>query len=86
MSDTEIEEMSTYDSKKMIKRRVRQTVFNELEELKNSHSKVKVNKYNNFDHPQTYINCKEITIRQCALLPPLPPLKYVQILKNVQST
>ena len=35
MSDTEIEEMSTYDSKKMIKRRVRQTVFNELEELKN---------------------------------------------------
>ena len=38
---------------------VRQTALNKLEELKNSHSKVNQNKYNNFDHPQTYLNCKK---------------------------
>ena len=45
LTETEIRNMSEQDYKTLIKNSVRQTAFDELQLIKESHSKVKNNKY-----------------------------------------
>ena len=68
MNDKEIEDMTENDYKKLIKSKVRQTAFNELEALKESHSKVLQNKYDGLNNPQDYIKCKTMSSNQCSIL------------------
>ena len=58
--------MSEY--KKLVKTQARSTAFDELEALKDSHSKVELNKYTNMNNPQGYITSKSMTKRQISIL------------------
>ena len=55
MSDEEIQAMYSDDFKEHVKNKVRKLAFKELEERKNSHEKVRDNKYENLKHPQEYL-------------------------------
>ena len=68
IEDKYIEDMPEDEYKKLIKNKVREAAFCELEALKNSHSKVSHNQYNGLNKPQEYIKCKTLSSKQCAIL------------------
>ena len=68
LTDEQIVQMQEVDYKKLIKSRVNITAFNELEQLKQGHSKVKDNIYTDFKHIQPYFLNRNITNRQMSLM------------------
>ena len=68
MTDEQIVQMQELDYKKLIKNKVNSTAFNELEQLKEGHSKVRDNIYTDFKHIQPYFLNRNITNRQMSLM------------------
>ena len=68
MSEQLIEEMPLPVFKKLVKTHVRISAFKYLEGLKNSHNKVKENKYKHFSSLQEYITSKELSDTQISIL------------------
>ena len=68
MSDDHIAGMPSEDYKKYIKETVHEKAFQDLQKIKNSHSKVKENVYSNMKHPQTYFTNKNISFRQSSII------------------
>ena len=60
--------MPSEDYKKYIKETVHEKAFQDLQKIKNSHSKVKENVYSNMKHPQTYFTNKNISFRQSSII------------------
>ena len=63
MEDKDIESISEYDYKRLIKGQVRKAAFAELEEIRSGHSKVSQNNYSGIDRPQPYIINTSISSR-----------------------
>ena len=59
---------SPTDFKSFIKKKIRNAAFQYLKQIKGEHSKVRENKYVNFDYPQQYLTSKLFSNKQCALL------------------
>ena len=68
ISEKLIEEMPLPVFKKLVKSYVRNSAFKYLEGLKDSHNKVKENKYKHFSSPQEYITSKELSNTQISIL------------------
>ena len=68
LSDNEIANMDCLGFKKLVKRSVRNAAFKDLETLKESHEKVKKNKYNNLNKPQEYISSNLFNNTEVSLL------------------
>ena len=68
MNDHEVERMSEYEYKTHIKKHIRKAAFEELEEIRSSHSKVSQNKYSGLNRPQEYLRDRSITSKQSSLL------------------
>ena len=68
MSDEQIEQMHVSDYKKLIKNRAHDAAFEELQSLKEGHSKVKDNMYTDFKHMQPYFFNKNISNRQISIM------------------
>ena len=68
MSDELIAQIPEAEYKKLIKSKVNETAFKELENLKEGHSKVRDNVYLDFKHIQPYLRNKNITNRQSSIL------------------
>ena len=61
LSDNQIYGMGSIDYKKLVKKKVRDTAYKKLEDVKKPHSKVKDNLYMNLNKPQEYLLNEEIT-------------------------
>ena len=68
INDEQIASTSPTDFKSFIKKKIRNTAFQYLEKIKGEHSKVRENKYVNFDKPQQYLTSKLFSNKQCAIL------------------
>ena len=68
ISENSIESLSVSEYKKLVKTQARSTAFDELEALKDSHSKVELNKYINMNNPQGYITSESMTNKQISIL------------------
>ena len=68
MSDDIISQMPELEYKKLIKSAVYDTAFNELQLLKESHSKVRENSYTDLKHMQPYFSNRKISNRQISLI------------------
>ena len=68
LSETEIEQLSVYDYKTIIKKNVKNAALTELMLIQQGHKKVEHNQYTNFEGPQDYITSKDITNTQCKIL------------------
>ena len=60
--------MQEDEYKKLIKKCVHDTAFNELQQLKESHSKVRDNQYEDLQHIQPYFSNRKLTHRQISLM------------------
>ena len=63
-----IQSMNVTDFKNIVKTSVRNAAFKKLQALKESHSKVEHNQYDNLNHPQVYLTSETITNQQCSIL------------------
>ena len=68
MTDEHIAQMHEGDYKKLIKNKVYHTAFEELELLKEGHSKVSENIYTNLNHIQPYFTNRKLTHRQISIM------------------
>ena len=68
LSESEIASMPVDKFKEIIKTKVRKAAFEELENMKNSHEKVKENKYKNLKRPQEYMVSSMLTNEEVSLL------------------
>ena len=68
MSDDLIAQMQEAEYKKLIKRTVYDTAFNELQLLKESHSKVRGNIYTDLKQMQSYFSNRKISNRQMSIM------------------
>ena len=68
MSDENVAQMPVYEYKKLIKSKFHDTAFNELEELKEGHSKVRDNYYSDFKNIQPYFKNRNISNRGTSLM------------------
>ena len=68
MSDEDIMKTPASIFKQLIKKKVRELVFNELEAVKSNHSKVKHIVHKGMKHPQGYLVSGELSNSQCKML------------------
>ena len=68
MTDEQILQMTELDYKKLIKSKVLSTAYDELELLKQGHSKVRDNIYTDVKHIQPYLLNRKISNRQMSIL------------------
>ena len=68
MSDDHIAQMHESEYKKLIKRKVYYTAFMELEQLKESHSKVRDNQYTDLNHMQPYLSNRNPSHSQISIM------------------
>ena len=68
ISDEIIVQMDEADYKKLIKRNVYETAFNELQQLKESHSKVRDNWYQDLKHTQPYFINRRLSNKQMSIM------------------
>ena len=68
MSDDMITQMHETEYKKLIKRNVYETAFNELQQLKESHSKVRDNSYTDLQHMQPYFSNRRLSNKQMSIM------------------
>jgi hypothetical protein len=71
MSREHITSLSPYEYKKYIKNMVRNTAFQNLDQIKATHTKVQNNYYKNMDKPQEYLTSKLFSNQQCFFQKPL---------------
>ena len=68
MEDDHIANMPVNKYKNLIKNKIRKAAFNNLQDMKRGHSKVKNNNYENLDKPQPYLISKLFTNDECSIL------------------
>ena len=68
MSDELIAQIPEGDYKDLIKSKVHETAWKELETLKEGHSKVRDNIYAGYNHIQSYLKNRNITSRQSSIM------------------
>ena len=68
ISDEQIAQMQVDDYKKLIKKNVNDTAFNELQQLKETHSKVRDNYYSDLQHIQPYFTNRKLSFRQISMM------------------
>jgi hypothetical protein len=68
MSDEIIARMSEGDYRDIVKSKVKETAWKELETLKEGHSKVRDNIYLEYHHIQSYLKNRHITSRQSSIM------------------
>ena len=68
MSDDHIAQMHESEYKKLIQRKVYYTAFMELEQLKESHSKVRDNQYTDLNHMQPYLSNRNLSHSQISIM------------------
>ena len=68
MSDELIAQMSEAEYKKLVKKAVYDTAVNQLQQLKESHSKVRENIYSDLKHMQPYFSNRKLSNRQISIM------------------
>ena len=68
INENHSESMNVTDFKNIVKTSVRNAAFKKLQALKESHTKVEHNQYDNLNHPQGYLTSETITNQQCSIL------------------
>ena len=68
LSDEAIKDMTDIDYKKLIKRKVREKSFNELENIKRNHDKVNTIKFGQSDDGESYLTCDLFNNKQISTL------------------